>query len=537
MTPSDEQFSFKIFFIPLTNTKAIVFIIIIGLVVFSNMLLNAFVADDITLILLNPTVQSLQNIPALLFQSNTNTTGVGLFTGTYYIPLTTISFAFLYSLFGAAPFFFHAFQLSMHVANAIIIFLLFESFFSRKLSFFLSLVFLVHPINQETVSYIADLQDILYFFFGALALVVYKKTKIITTKSVFYISFFLLLSLLAKITGILFLAIIIFDSILQKNSKRKQLYLGICITLIIYFLMKHFAVSTPFQVGTSLLGTSDIFVRLLTTPKVIYHYIATFFFPHNLITHQEWIVKLQTFTDFYFPLLIDFIFFVSVFGLGIFCYKKSKKILQTFLFFFFWFFIGFLLHIQIIPLDFTVADRWFYFPIVGLLGLLGVFISQIKINIKFLTFIGAILIIVLSLRTMTRNTDWRNGYSLYSHDVLLQKDNAYLNGLLGNELMDQGKYDESIQFFSLAAKYNPTQWKNYINIGAAYYSKVDINNAEKYFREAINHGKPQMGYERLAKLYLLENKKAKAKKVLQEGITIYPNDAVLIQLNELTHGK
>ena len=60
-----DDFSFNQFFSPLTTSKAIHFIVIIGFLVFGNMLFNSFVADDITLILTNPTIHSLSNFSTL----------------------------------------------------------------------------------------------------------------------------------------------------------------------------------------------------------------------------------------------------------------------------------------------------------------------------------------------------------------------------------------------------------------------------------------------------------------------------------------
>jgi len=56
------------------------------------------------------------------------------------------------------------------MTNSILLFLFLRSFFSRYSSFVVCLLFLVHPINSEAVLYSANLQDVLFFFFGMLSL-------------------------------------------------------------------------------------------------------------------------------------------------------------------------------------------------------------------------------------------------------------------------------------------------------------------------------------------------------------------------------
>lgn len=193
----ENNYSFKNYFIPLTTTKAIHWIIVIGLIVYANMLFNSFVWDDISYILLNPDVHTL-NLFYLFGNNHFNTLG-------QYRPIPAVYFAVLYSLFSNSTFFYHLIQLIFQLTNVILLFILFKYFFNTKLSFFLSLVFLVHPMQVESVSYISQTPSILFFSFGIAALLIYiKNKKSIRSNSIIFI--LLLLSVLTKESGILFLA-------------------------------------------------------------------------------------------------------------------------------------------------------------------------------------------------------------------------------------------------------------------------------------------------------------------------------------------
>ncbi len=524
MLDDKPHFSFKSLFIPLTTLKAINWIIVIGLIVFANMLFNSFVADDITLILTNPTIHSLSNFSTLLFQIQPHAGGQGLLTGSYYIPLTLISFSALYTFFGDTSFFFHFFQLSLHIANAILLFSIFTPFFSRRVALFLSLLFLVHPINQETVVYIANLQDVLFFFWGLLALFYYQKfcKDHLSWKTISIISILILLSLLSKVTGALFIPLILFLAFLSHKKQFFYFLIGFGITIGVYFLLKSSAQQVLFAVEPSSITQADLATRLINIPAIIFYYIGTFFFPKTLITHQDWLITSITATSFYIPLLLDLIFFTCLGVLGVISYRISKKTFSTFLFFSLWFVLGLLLHSQIIPLDFTVADRWFYFPVIGLLGVLALAVQMLKVKPNILVAVCLIIVVILSIRTIVRNENWSNGYSLYTHDIILAKDNVYLNGLLGNEYMNMGKYDEALFYFNKVATIKPLQERNWINIGASYYSKGDLKSAEKYFKKVSEVGRAQTKYDRLGLLYITEGRLKEARTIYQTAVKEYP---------------
>jgi protein O-mannosyl-transferase len=229
--PPQEEFSFKNYFVPFTTTKAIAWIIIIGLIVYANMLFNGFVEDDKTYIINNTLVHTLNFSSAF---------GTNLFNKAgQYRPIAVIYFSILYSLFNTTPFFYHLLQLLMQIACSILAFTLFRKRISSGIAFFLSLIFLVHPMQVESVSYIAQSINPLSSFFGICSFFLLTSDKI-TVKKFGSSILLLLIALFIKETSIVFyLMAIIYRFLFLKNGYR-TLFVSGFITLIIYFITRIF---------------------------------------------------------------------------------------------------------------------------------------------------------------------------------------------------------------------------------------------------------------------------------------------------------
>ncbi|MBI4009241.1 glycosyltransferase family 39 protein, partial [Candidatus Roizmanbacteria bacterium] len=199
------------------SSKYLFFLIIISFLVYFNSIFNGFVWDDEEQIVNNSFVHSIVNIPTFFKNSTFNPAGAEKLPGLYYKPLMTSLFSIIYSLFGPHPFYFHSIQIILHIINSILVFLIFKHLLKKeKLSLFLSLIFLLHPINSETVLYISALQDILFFLFGSLALLII--TKKTTIQYVLISSTLLLFSLLSKETAVLFVITVFLYLIFFKKN-------------------------------------------------------------------------------------------------------------------------------------------------------------------------------------------------------------------------------------------------------------------------------------------------------------------------------
>jgi protein O-mannosyl-transferase len=526
----EQDFSFKNLFVPLTTFKAIHWIIIVGLIVYGNMLFNSFVWDDNTYIL-DASVVHTFNISSFFGFNVFNNAG-------QYRPLTVTYFAMLYNLFGSNQFFFHCIQLLLHIINSCLLFLLFKSFFDKKLSLFLTLIFLVHPMQVESVSYIASSTSPLFFLFGMIALIIGKYKKNNQKNSA--LQFLLLLcSTLVKETGILFSPVLVSYKFLLKKKNITRDIIYSCLIFIIYFFIRT-AIGNVSIINRPLLpiGRLSLVERLLTMPQVIFYYIKIFFYPVTLAINQQWVITQPTFSNFYFPFVIDLLFFMTIFAIGYIFYKKRKKMFAVYLFFFVWYLLGLTIHAQIIPLDFTVADRWIYFGMAGLLGLSGVIIQGVSNKVgryTKLAFVlaGIIILLLFSIRTIVRNNDWRTPVNLWTHDIQVS-DNYLSEEELSIALFKEKKLNDALipAQKSIASFSNDL---NYYNLGYIYETMGKIPQAKQAYMNAYhaknylpwNHRHYLALYVSLGKLLLYYDDPKDANTFINDALTDYPDSADL----------
>lgn len=531
--------TFKNPFIPLTTKKVIFLIILIGLCVFFTSLFNPFVFDDISQIIQNPYVNTF-NVP-INFYGTVYYPGVpGLtFLHTQYKPLLFTMYTLLFALSHMNTFPYHLFQLSIHILNVILIYLIFSRFFKRSLALFLSVVFLVHPINSEAVIYIADLQDTLFLLFGLLSLLVLiqKQHTVLSFKRLSLVFILLLLSLLSKTTGILFICIIpVYCFLFSKRNIKNILFTCAAVSIFYIALLINASHNPIFTTFPSPIQRLSLQQRSLSFPLIIIYYFQKFLIPINFSTGQEWIVRQVDFTHFFLPFSIDILVFAFILFFGIYIHKKKKEYFKSYSFFTVWFIVGLLMAIQIIPLDLTVSDRWFYFPIIGLLGILGI-IGDILTKTLFKKYdsssfhlVGSSVIVLLAVLTLIRVSQWQTPLQLYLHDLHYAVTSPVLNNFVGNTLLQQGEPKQALPYLQKAVEQDPLG-ENIPSLASAYEQEKDISKANELYWQDIQltNALPKiLSYEGIARINLIDKKNFKeAKTIAAMGVKKYPLDTDL----------
>ena len=493
--------------------KKVWIIIFLGLLIYGFSLFNGFVWDD-----------------EVVFQNS-----ISPFDSTYYRPATSVIRSTIYNIFGPRPFFFHFFQLIFHIVTAVFIYYLFKRFFKETLSLILALIFLVHPANVEAVSFASAMQEVLFTLTGLTGLYLFISSKNLSIAKIFLSTVILLIALLMKETAIVFFVLVFCYLFLFKKNKQNVLinYSILIVILLMTYLLVRISGGNLYIHGQGLFPIMRVsfITRLMNIPLIIKYYLGMFFFPINLAIAQHWVIKLPSFINFFLPLILEVLLFLTA---VIYSLKKKDKI---FAFFFLWFLVGLLPHLQIIPLNMTVAERWLYFPMIGLLGMMGSAMGKLKIKnekLKIILFnLSIIIISILSIRTFIRTLDWKNGLALFGHDI--KKTSSFdLQNNFGTELFRVGRYDEAKKYFKISTELAPYWWVNWNNLGAIYEREKNYQKAAEYYQKSINNGQYYLAYENLAKILVLHGKdQKKTEEFLKEVLKLFPKNENLLRINAL----
>jgi len=507
MPKSEQEITFKSLFVPFTTKKAVIFIAIIGLIVFFNGLFNNFVRDDISQIVENSSIKSIWNIPTFFFENRLETGAKTLLGGSYFKPMLDSSFAITYAVFGENQFPFHLFQIIFYITNACLLFILFKHFFRKEISFILSVIFLVHPITNEVALYISDTQEVLFLFFGILSLLFLTLFK--SKKSVVIASLLLFISLLSKETGILFYCVSFLYVCLFARKKLLLLSMSSVISISIYAFLRFHALGNVTQALSNFpFGRLNLITRILNIPEIILFYLKTVFLPFNASASYNWFYTRIDFPHFFLPLIIDLAFFAFIISFAVILYKKfSRKVFTIYLFFMIWFFLGLVFHLQLIPLDQTVAGRWFYFPLVGLLGMFGIIMETANFNLKSKWLIIVIIIFIasFSIKTFTESFNFKDDLTLTNHDFELSKNSLNsdynLEYLISYMYYQNNQLKEAKIHAEKSVQYFPTI-TNYTNLGAIESSLGNYKDAKNAYEKALQYGNDSLPYDNLASLSL-----------------------------------
>lgn len=454
-----------------------------------------------------------------------------------YRPITLLSYAANYSLFGEKPWSFHLINLILYAWSSYLIFA-FVKRLTRKesLGFLSGLLFLVLPIHSEAVANIIGRAELLALFFSLLFFLEITKEK---PKSLLA-GFWLFLALGSKeiAAAAILIGLILF---LQKNTwlKHKD-WLKIFGVGLIYFGARlqvlgwnYFSSleTTPVQ---NLLKFESFTPRTATSFKILAMYFQKTFWPFNLCSDYSYnqIPALKNFADV--AAIIGLVIFIIA-ATAIFIFWKRAPIIASAaaIFVFSFLIIG-----NVFFTTGTIAgERLMYYPSLGLaiviaylLTLLMERTADTRPQAIVVILILLPLIIFYGWRSYVRSLDWLTEKNLFTSAVKCAPNSVLSRSNYGAMLYQSGDLENAEKELAAAEKIYDGYPRGLNNLGLVYWKKGDREKARAYFLKALDSELPYYGtYENLALMALESGDIKEARKWLMlfySGDTLATEDYV-----------
>jgi len=459
-------------------------IAIIGFVIYSNTLNAEFQFDSKDSIVENPSIKGFSNFD---FRGNHH----GTRTFSY------ITFTINYYLGGLNTFGYHIFNISIHIAAAVLIFFLVQLLFKTPklkensltgykdiIAFFSATLFLVHPVQSQAVTYIVQRITSLAAFFYLLTVIFYARARIY--KSRLYYILAIIISLIGTLTKeniatlplSVFLFEITFFGISKKNFKRKLKYIvPFFLPLLIIFLLLLTDLDNLNEITRETVDISRV-QYLLTQFNVIRTYLRLLFIPINQNLDYDYLLSknfLETET------ILSFFLILTIIILALRIFKKYRLISFGIL----WFFITLSVESGIVPIKDVIFEHRLYLPTMGF----GIFLSSvislmIKDKKKIAIFLS-IIVLGFSFITYNRNKVWRTEISLWEDVVKKSPNKARPHNNLGLAYKEKGMFDKAIEEYEKVLDIDSGYVDAHNNLGIVYMKRGKLNDAERKFRKIL----------------------------------------------------
>lgn len=347
---------------------------------------------------------------------------ISIFSSSYvgnYAPVHLLSYMLDYQLAGMNPAWFHAVNALLHAANGLLFYLLVHRLTGKPVwAFVSSAVFLLHPVQVESVAWISQRKNLLAMFCALCSFLFYtsyrQRTGEGSKRAYIFSVIFLLLALLSKsIAVIMPVVYLLYDFFLETPRRMKGVYadkipyvaaaaLAAVITLV----------TQSFEMGG---GSFDFFggdttAKILTMLPVLTSYLHTLIWPTNLNLIYIFYIKTGIDREVVTALLLV----VALCIAGFYLLRRDRRLFFGFALFF----LGLVPVSQIVPLVTLMNDRYLYFPMLGAAWIAGGWLSRCndmfpgkKINPALI--LGSCILIPFALLSHQRTEVWQNSITLW----------------------------------------------------------------------------------------------------------------------------
>ncbi len=469
-----------------------------GLYAYHNSLRGPFIFDDVHAVLNNPTIRQLWPLWRVMSPP----------PGTTGRPVVNLSLALNYALGGLNVWGYHAVNLAIHILAALALYgvvrrtLLGPSLRDRYgdeapwLALAVALIWVVHPLQTESVTYIITRTESLMGLFFLLTLYCVIRGADSSHPGAWYAvaAGSSALGMGSKeVMAVAPVVVLAYDRLFLSKSfgeivrRRWGLYTGLAATWLVFAAL----VQPRVRMDITSLAKTEItrWDYLKTQAGVIVHYLRLAFWPHPLVgDYDDWPLARSITAVLPSAAVVLALLGATVWAL----YRRLRLAFLGV-----WFFLILAPTSSVWPLltEFA-AERRMYLPLAAVIVLVVIgwrmALGKIcrRLGRKTLQpVLGAVVlvatVVTLAQLTVRRNEDYRSAVSFWSDVVSKRPDSARGHNNLAESLWRQGKIDEAVRHFFEAMRIRPNSAQAHYNLGTALASQGKLEEAIAHYSEAL----------------------------------------------------
>jgi protein O-mannosyl-transferase len=431
----------------------------------------------------------------------------------HYQPLTWLSFALDYLLWGMNPFGYHLTNLLLHAANAMLFYFVATRLLSLRdaaprekpaVAFaagFAALFFALHPLRVESVAWATERRDVLSGFFFLLTILGYLRAATDENDRARRLGAavgFYLLSLLSKASGMALPLVLLGCDVypLKRLGGRPRAWLGSGGRKIWLEKAPFFALAVSFgivaliaQHQARILRTLEqhgLQARLSQTAYGLAFYLWKTVVPENLSPLYQLPPRFEALDGRFIAGAIATVSLTISFYL---LRRRWPAGLAA------WVYYGVMLAPVLGPAQSgpqLVADRYSYLPCLSWAVLAGAGLQyflrprpgQRRPPLVPLSIAVAVLA-VLGISTWQQTRVWRDSETLWSRALAVDQSSSLAHHNLGMALAERGAFDEAIPHYRRALQINPEYVLAYNNLAVALLARGELGEATAALRRAV----------------------------------------------------
>ncbi len=408
-------------------------------------------------------------------------------------PLTWMSHALDVSLFRLNPAGHHFISILIHIVNAILLFLLLMWATNRMgPSLFVAALFALHPINVESVAWIAERKNVLctlFFFLTLLAYGWYAKKP--NWKRYLAVAALFAAGLASKpmVITLPFVLLLLDYWPLARGqgsddqNKTPWSYLVLeKLPLLLMSAASALLTMRAQQAGGAVRSTArfSFSVRIANAIYAYAMYLWNMLWPTRL-------APLYPHPGDTLPAWRVLIAIAVLFGISAFVWKfRSRRYLPVGWFFFLGTLVSVIGLVQVG--EAAMADRYAYIPLIGIFVMIAFGVADLA-QAKTWGLLPAIpaaaALMALSIMTYRQIGYWQTSDALWSHTLVVTQNNFVAEDNLGGALILEGKEEEAHAHFEAAARINPKDPMSHSNLGTYYMTHNQMREAAKQYEAAV----------------------------------------------------